>query len=120
LDGASPIVLWFGGSPHPEAPAVHWRPGHRKRLGFIADAPVEGDPRCRTCGADCCRSFASVPLAWDEYERLRALGAQRLELSLHGAHLLVIDGACEFLVDGRCSIYAERPELCRRFICIEP
>jgi Fe-S-cluster containining protein len=99
---------------------VHWRTPRTKRRAVIADAPVDDDPRCRSCEAACCRSFVSVPITWTEFERLRALGAQRLELSLHGAHRLIIDGACEFLEGGRCAIYQERPELCRRFICIEP
>jgi Fe-S-cluster containining protein len=60
-----------------------------------------------------------VPLAWSEYERLEALGAQRLELSLRGSHRLVIDGGCEFLVGGRCAIYADRPDRCRRFMCVD-
>jgi uncharacterized protein len=98
---------------------VHWWTPRTRRRAVICDAPVDHHPRCQSCDADCCRSFVSVPITWEEYERLRALGAQRLELSLHGPHLLVIDGACEFLVDGRCSIYADRPDLCRRFMCLE-
>jgi uncharacterized protein len=98
---------------------AHWWTRTRRRA-IIAEAPVDDDPRCLSCGAECCRSFTSVPLTWTEYERLRALGAQRLFLSLRGAHKLVIDGSCEFLVGGRCAIYAARPELCRRFICVDP
>jgi Fe-S-cluster containining protein len=81
---------------------------------------VDDDPRCATCGGVCCRSFAGVPLSWAEYERLEALGAQRLVLSLRGPHWLAIDGGCEFLVEGRCGIYAERPDTCRRFMCVVP
>lgn len=86
----------------------------------LRDGPVDDDPRCRTCGGVCCRSFVSVPLSAREYGRLRALGAQRLVLSLRGPHQLVIEGGCEFLADGRCSIYADRPDCCRRFVCVEP
>lgn len=99
---------------------LHWWSHRTRRRAAIAEAAVDDDPRCRSCGAVCCRSFVSVPITWAEYERLLALGAQRLELSLHGEHRLIIDGACEFLVDGRCSIYADRPDLCRRFICLDP
>ena len=90
-----------------------------RRRGVLREVPVDDDPRCAACGGVCCRSFASVPLTWPEYERLQALGAQRLELSLRGPHRLVIDGGCEFLVGGRCAIYAARPELCRRFMCVD-
>lgn len=98
----------------------HWWNPRTKRRAVIADAPVDDHPRCRTCAAECCRSFASVPITWAEYERLQGLGAQRLHLSLHGAHRLIIDGACEFLAGNRCSIYPDRPELCRRFLCVDP
>ncbi len=90
---------------------------------MLRDAPIDDAPRCRTCGGECCRAFASVPLSWADYERLRRLGAQRLELSLRGEHRLLVDGGCEFLVGGRCAIYPDRPALCRRFICddaVEP
>jgi hypothetical protein len=32
---------------------------------------------------------------------------------------LVIDYNCEFLLNGRCSIYELRPDICRRFYCQE-
>ena len=98
---------------------MQWWPSHTRHRAAIAAEPVDDDPRCRSCGGECCRSFVSVPINWAEYERLRELGAQRLVLSLRGDHRLVIDGACEFLVGGRCAIYADRPELCRRFICVD-
>ena len=91
----------------------------RSRRRGVRSGSVDDDPRCAACDGVCCRSFASVPLSWSELQRLEALGAQRLELSLRGAHLLVIDGGCEFLVAGRCGIYADRPERCRRFICVD-
>jgi Fe-S-cluster containining protein len=91
---------------------------HRKKLhGILLDAPLDGNERCRECGGLCCRSFASVQISWDEYQRLKSLGAGRLQLSLFGPHRLEIDYDCEFLADGRCSIYEQRPEICRRFVC---
>ena len=95
-------------------------PLRKKRYhGILLDAPRDGDERCQNCGGLCCKSFAAVEVTWDEYERLRALGATRLQLSLYGAHRLEIDYACEFLVEGRCSIYDVRPDICRRFFCTE-
>ena len=32
---------------------------------------------------------------------------------------MVIDYNCEFLKDGKCSIYEARPDICRRFTCID-
>ena len=88
-----------------------------KKHGILLDSPVHDDGRCADCGGVCCRSFVSVELAWPEYERLRQLGAGRLELSLNGRQRLIIDNGCEFLTDGRCTIYADRPDICRRFFC---
>jgi len=87
-----------------------------RRRGQILDVAI-GDPqRCRECDGACCKGFVSVALSSEEYERLRALGAQRLE-DWAGRCWLIIEHGCEFLVAGRCSIYPYRPELCRRFIC---
>ncbi len=88
-----------------------------RRHGVMRDASVDDDGRCRECDGTCCRSFPTVALSWAEYQRLEALGARRLEFSLTRHHVLVIENGCEFLVGGRCSIYADRPEICRRFIC---
>jgi uncharacterized protein len=62
-------------------------------------------------------SIADVELTWDEYLRLRDLGAKRLQFSLAGPHRLLIDYNCEFLDCGRCLIYEQRPDICRRFFC---
>lgn len=96
-------------------------PSLRKKRyhGMLLDAPRDGDERCRKCGGACCSSFTAVELTWEEYERLEQLGAKRLQLSLYGPHSLEIDCGCEFLVDGRCSIYEARPNICRRFYCAE-
>jgi Fe-S-cluster containining protein len=89
-----------------------------KLRGVLLDQPQNGDERCQTCGGACCRSFSDVALTWDEYKRLQNIGATRLQLSLSGPHRLVIDYNCEFLADGRCSIYEDRPVICRRFSCV--
>jgi len=89
------------------------------RHGALLDYPLDDDRRCRDCGGDCCRSFPTVGLTWEEFVRLRELGASRLHFDLRGHHMLLIDNGCEFLRDGRCSIYADRPDICRRFFCRE-
>jgi Fe-S-cluster containining protein len=91
----------------------------KKLHGMLLDNPSEGTDRCQECGGVCCSSFAAVEINWEEYERLRAAGACRLQLSLYGPHHLEIDYGCEFLVKGRCSIYDKRPDVCRRFTCRE-
>lgn len=88
-----------------------------KRHGILLDQPLDDPQRCRECDGACCRAFPSVALTWDEYRALEALGARRLELSLNGEFHLLIENGCEFLADGRCAIYPDRPDICRRFYC---
>jgi len=91
---------------------------HRiRRRGILLGEPVANHPRCATCDGACCRSFQSVALSWEEYARLRALGATRLAFSLSGAFLLIENG-CEYQVGARCRIYDSRPDVCRRFLCV--
>lgn len=85
--------------------------------GMLMDRPLDDDGRCRECDGACCRAFPSVNLSWAEYERLKSLGARRLDFSLVGHHRLIIENGCEFLAEGKCSIYADRPDTCRRFFC---
>ncbi len=85
--------------------------------GMLMDRPVDDDSRCKECDGACCRSFSSVKLSWPEYERLRDLGACRLDFSLTGRHELIIENGCEFLAAGKCTIYEDRPDTCRRFFC---
>lgn len=86
---------------------------------MLLDHPVNDDGRCSECGGACCRSFPNVDLSFAEYEKLRAIGAAGLLFSLNGHHKLVIEDGCEFLANGRCSIYEHRPDICRRFTCQE-
>lgn len=90
-----------------------------KRHGRLLDAPLDDNARCRHCAADCCRGFPSVELSADEYQQLQKLGATRLEFTLTAHFYLLIENGCEFLLDNRCSIYEQRPAICRRFICAD-
>ncbi len=96
---------------------MQWPHKGQKRHGILLDQPQGNDPRCTQCDGACCRGFPSVELTWEEYERLERLGAGRLHLPLVGHPLLLIDYCCEFLADGRCTIYEHRPDICRRFTC---
>jgi hypothetical protein len=88
-----------------------------KRHGILLDHQLDDPQRCRDCDGACCRAFPSVALTWEEYQMLKALGARRLDFSISGSHQLLIENGCEFLIGGRCAIYANRPQICRRFYC---
>ena len=88
-----------------------------KRRCLLFDHPVEDKERCLDCDGECCRSFPAVEITWTEFERLKTLGSNRLYFSLTGRHKLIIENGCEFLCEGKCSIYNSRPEVCRRFLC---
>ena len=90
-----------------------------KRQGILLDHQLDDPQRCRECDGACCRAFPSVQLSWPEYQRLLALGAQRLEWTLRDEYFLLIDNGCEFLTAGRCTIYPDRPDICRRFYCTD-
>jgi uncharacterized protein len=85
----------------------------------VLDHPLSNLERCRECQADCCRSFPAVNITWSEYNKLSALGANRLYFTLSGRCKLIIENGCEFLLNNRCSIYDNRPDICRRFVCAD-
>jgi Fe-S-cluster containining protein len=85
----------------------------------MLDHPIGHLECCQACDGECCRSFPTVNITLSEYNRLLTLGANRLYFSLSGRHKLIIENGCEFQTDGRCSIYNDRPDICRRFICVD-
>ena len=88
-----------------------------KKHGILLESPADDMERCKECDGVCCRSFPAVDISWEEFKQLKALGAMRLHFSFRGDYKLIIDNGCEFLVEGRCSIYEFRPDICRRFYC---
>ena len=88
-----------------------------KKHGVLLDNFTDGNEHCLNCNAACCRGFPTVELTPGEYATLEKLGAGRLEFLLDGHYYLVIENGCEFLVENRCAIFAQRPSICRRFTC---
>lgn len=75
------------------------------------------DP-CASHGCSACCHDTQMPLTDDDAARLSGLGHAREAFSLVDQEtgelrLKNVDGACFFLKDDRCSIYAERPAGCR-------
>lgn len=87
-----------------------------KRGGMGPEGGAGG--RCPGCRpAHCCRQLY-VPLSQAETRSglyqlaARPVGGQRI-LARRG------DGACVYLVEERCSIYARRPSACRDYDCCQ-
>lgn len=90
-----------------------------KKHGVLLDHSSGGDSLCNDCNAACCRSFPAVVITGAEYDQLSLIGATRLQYSLLGRHKLLIENGCEFLINEKCSIYEQRPDVCQRFMCLE-
>ena len=90
-----------------------------KRRGLLLNVPLNNNERYHNYATNCCRGFPSVELSAEEFAALQTIGAIRLEFTLTGHFYLLIENGCEFLVDNRCAIYAQRPAICRRFICTD-
>lgn len=85
------------------------------RTGAAADVP------CGGCTA-CCTSSQFVHIAPDERETLARIPAELLfpAPGLPRGHVLLgydENGHCPMFVDGRCSIYEDRPRTCRTYDC---
>ena len=64
--------------------------------------------QCKECGGKCCKTLVMArPAVIDEILATRVVGSD-------GA-VIWIDSTCKYLVDGQCSIYADRPEACRTY-----
>jgi Fe-S-cluster containining protein len=67
--------------------------------------------KCSQCG-ECCRWFP-IGLEKNATKEQKIYLEQRADAKDQGFYLL--DSPCQNLVGGNCSIYAERPRLCRVF-----
>jgi uncharacterized protein len=88
-------------------------------------AQTDGEPAndvpCGDCNA-CCRASYFVPIHSDERETLARIPPAQLTRSAREgvpewALVQACAGGCPMLVDSKCSIYAQRPQTCRRFDC---
>ena len=83
------------------------------------DAPA--DVPCGECNA-CCRTFHQIHLRPGEKRARKRLPKEYLSVApgLPPGYLLLgytETGACPVLVDGRCTIYEDRPLVCRTYDC---
>jgi uncharacterized protein len=93
----------------------------RSYLDAQTQAGPSNDVPCGDCNA-CCRASYFVPIRSEERETLARIPPARLTRSARSSEpRWVLDqacaGECPMLIDGACSIYAQRPQTCRRFDC---
>jgi uncharacterized protein len=86
---------------------------------LLRDAPA--DVPCGACNA-CCRTFHQLHIRPGEKRARRRLPREFLTVArgLPPGYLLLgytESGACPVLVDGRCTIYEDRPLVCRTYDC---
>ena len=69
---------------------------------------------CLSCGL-CCNGalFARVALTGDEARTL----AERVEVGRDSEGATVLRQPCRALRDRRCTVYADRPQACRAYVC---
>jgi uncharacterized protein len=84
-------------------------------------AEPTSDVPCGECNA-CCKSSFYIQIDSAERETLALIPASRLTRSTEAKEpQWTLDqsnaGSCPMLIDGACSIYAQRPRTCRRFDC---
>jgi Fe-S-cluster containining protein len=82
---------------------------------------VPADVPCGACNA-CCRTFHQIHLRPGEKRARKRLPKEYLSVArgLPPGYLLLgytDAGACPVLVDGRCTIYEDRPLVCRTYDC---
>jgi len=74
---------------------------------------------CKKCGGKCCNGsrFNYVLIQNFEVEQLRALGA-KIQRNVPFSEMIIRQNKdCQFLENGRCSIYEYRPLSCKRYDC---
>jgi Fe-S-cluster containining protein len=101
----------------PPAPFAAWLRGAVSTL--VDDQPAEVP--CGECNA-CCRTFHQIHLRPGEKRARKRLPKEYLSVApgLPPGYLLLgftETGACPVLIGGRCTIYEDRPLVCRTYDC---
>jgi Fe-S-cluster containining protein len=102
----------------PAGEFARWLHGYLRAQTEVEPA---NDVPCGDCNA-CCRASYIVPIQSDERETLARIPPAWLTRSARDglpqwALVQACAGNCPMLVDNACSIYAQRPQTCRRFDC---
>jgi len=93
----------------------------RDYLRVQTQREASADVPCGTCDA-CCRSSYYIQIRADEHETLRRIPSACLARAARPEqHDSILDqnvhGRCPMLAEDGCSIYAHRPQTCRKYDC---
>jgi Fe-S-cluster containining protein len=99
-------------SQHPGAVATWLRRTVAALRSYQAHEPFELAVPCGGCTA-CCHGYAVEVRPSDDQTLETVPGTGDYERILPHAD----DGACAYLIDDRCSVYARRPASCREYDC---
>lgn len=69
---------------------------------------------CKRCG-NCCSNY--LPLSKKEIADLKEIVKQRKLKPISSVFGIGFEAACPFLNGNICTIYEDRPEICRSFTC---
>jgi len=98
-----------GLKPMGSSPTTYARKLKRYYEDMIAGKDYVANPPCGDCTA-CCRSGYDIHYTPHEDKG-------REHLFVNGVLPKTCDLECGYLVDGKCSVYNERPSVCRRYDC---
>ena len=103
-----------------ELPAVPFAAWLRETIATL-EKDVPADVPCGSCNA-CCRTFHQIHLRPGEKRARKRLPREFLTPApgLPPGYVLLgytADGACPVLIGGRCTIYEDRPLVCRTYDC---
>lgn len=98
-------------------------PGTARRLRL----QIRGSSPCASCTAACCKQNGHAYAALLQGEERRKFAAFSVDAPIYSEGCIIVekvlpyaDGRCQFLGDDdRCTIYADRPDACRAFQCID-
>jgi Putative zinc- or iron-chelating domain len=91
------------------SPTTYARRLKRYFEDLMAGKDYESNPPCWDCTA-CCRSGFNISFTPNADEG-------REHLFVNGTLPKNEDDSCSYLINGECTVYAERPSVCRRYDC---
>jgi len=92
--------------------------GQKSVFQICQDSQSQQKTNCQKCG-NCCKKFR---IEIKDPKFIKEILFNFREKFHHGLKetvniTLVLDGECEFLDNGKCSIYDTRPERCKNYFC---